>query len=157
LVYEALGELNKAQTDFKTSAEQFRKSVELLSDPEDQAEAYNGRGCAYLDEDRYEQSIDFFTQAVEIDPDYDYAYNNRGFAYSRLGEYDLAFQDFEQAIKLNPDNAWIYYYRGLTYIDLGENSKAIADLELSLTLDIPPLDEGKRKDAEARLQELRGD
>ncbi|MBM4432468.1 MAG: tetratricopeptide repeat protein [Chloroflexi bacterium] len=74
-------------------------------------ESYN-RGCELLDEGEYDEAIDEFTKAIELDPAYADAYSNRGWAYAITEQYDRAIADYNRAIELDPQNASVYVYRG---------------------------------------------
>ena len=75
---------------------------------DNQAETYNDRGIAYCQDGEYDQAIDSFSKAVELDPNYVEAYNNRGITYYCKGDFDLAIQEFNQAIRRKPSLAAVY-------------------------------------------------
>ena len=49
------------------------------------------------------KAIAYYTQAIELKPDFLQAYSNRGAAYAEKGEFDKALKDFTKAIQLKPD------------------------------------------------------
>ena len=51
----------------------------------------------------YQQAIDDYTRAIELDPTNALCYSNRGEAYQRLAQFDLAIADFELALAMEPD------------------------------------------------------
>ena len=59
--------------------------------------------------------IEYYTKAIELNPEYTYAYYNRGIAYNDLGQYQKAIDDYTKAIELNPEYADAYGNRGLGY------------------------------------------
>ena len=65
------------------------------------------------------RSINDYTSAIQINPDYTMAYTNRGNAYRALGKYQEAINDYTSAIKINPDHANAHNNRGNAYYDLG--------------------------------------
>lgn len=72
----------------------------------------------------FKESIRFYDQAIELDPDYAEAFNNRGNSKLALEEYNEAIDDFSQAIKLSNGNSEVpYCNRGNTYRKLAELSK----------------------------------
>ena len=95
---------------------------------DDQAEAYNNRGIAYCQDGEYDQAIDSFSKAVELDPNYVEIYNNRGIAYYCKGDFNLSIRDFNKAIQWKPSLAEIYNNRGIVYIGKGGFDKAIEGL-----------------------------
>jgi hypothetical protein len=50
----------------------------------------------------YEQAIESYDQAIDLDNDFVMAYENRGFAYSQIGHNRAAIRDYEEAIKRGP-------------------------------------------------------
>ena len=77
----------------------------IYGNTDDHAETYNNRGITYCQEGEYNQAIDSFSKAVELDPNYVEVYNNRGVAYYYKGDFDLAIQEFNQAIRRKPSLA----------------------------------------------------
>jgi tetratricopeptide (TPR) repeat protein len=51
-------------------------------------------------EQDFETALDYFTQVVELEPNYADAYNNRGFTHELLGEYDRARDDYKQTLEI---------------------------------------------------------
>jgi len=80
-----------------------------------------------------EATIELYSRAIALDPDFSTAYNNRGLAYYDKGDYDRAIADYDQAIQLEPD-ATTYYSRGLAYYYKGDYDRAIADYDQAIKL-----------------------
>lgn len=51
--------------------------------------------------DRYKEALQWFNQAVELQPFFGGAYANRGILFDRMGEYEKAIEDYEKAIQLD--------------------------------------------------------
>jgi lipoprotein NlpI len=67
--------------------------------------AYNSLGyIALVFEDKYEEAVQYFSKAIEIDSLYDQAWCNRGIAYEYLEQWQKARADFLQCNKINPLN-----------------------------------------------------
>ena len=66
------------------------------------ADAFNGRGFAYLGKQQYDRAIQDFDEAIRLDPAFASAFNNRGTAYNGKGQYQRAIEDLNEAIRLNP-------------------------------------------------------
>lgn len=108
----------------------WNKELKLYSIPE----AYNNRGNAYLSLGNYQQAIEDFNKAIELDPNYAKAHNNRGLAYGSLGKYDLAIENFDATINLNNRESRAYYNRGNVFKALGNYQKAIEDYNRAIEL-----------------------
>lgn len=92
-------------------------------------EEYRRRGIEAAQRGEYQEAIEFFTKAIELDPKNALAYALRAISYIGLANnYDQAIQDFTKAIELDPNHAYAYYDRGLTYLHLGKLDKARSDL-----------------------------
>jgi tetratricopeptide (TPR) repeat protein len=91
------------------------------------AEQWFKKGYDYNEQKEYDNTIDAYTKAVELNPRYLKAYTNRGNAYFYKGQYDLAIADYHKAIELNPQDPLAYNNRGLAYYYKGQYDLAIAD------------------------------
>jgi len=96
--------------------------------------AYNNRGMAFLQLEKYEQAIADCTMALAIQPRYHLAYYNRGKAYLHTGRPGLAIADLNRCIAIAPGYAEAYSLRGETYMTLGNLNEAIRDYSTALSL-----------------------
>lgn len=58
-----------------------------------------------LEERRFFEAVDAFSELVALSPDMTGAYGNRGLAYLNLGQDEAARSDFETVIQLDPSDA----------------------------------------------------
>ncbi|MEO1291071.1 MAG: TIR domain-containing protein, partial [Chloroflexota bacterium] len=65
-----------------------------------------------FDTDNPIEMIEYFTEAIQIKPEYAEAYNNRGIARRRQNDLDGAIQDYTKAISLKRGYAYSYNNRG---------------------------------------------
>lgn len=72
--------------------------------PQEIAKVLFRHGYNYFLQEKYEQSIDQYNKALEMDPQYAAAWYNRAVCYHRLGKYENMFSDMEKAISLDPEN-----------------------------------------------------
>ena len=91
-------------------------------------------GLTCHNEGDYQGAIDYYTNALELNPRHAIAYNNRGLSYHKRGDYSRAIQDYTRAIDLNPNYASAYCNRGEAWLHLGEWDNARADLTAALGL-----------------------
>lgn len=61
-----------------------------------------------LEERRFREAVEAFSELVALSPDMTGAYGNRGLAYLNLGLDDAAKNDFETVLQLDPDDAMGY-------------------------------------------------
>ncbi|KAH7822463.1 putative stress-induced-phosphoprotein 1 [Monocercomonoides exilis] len=50
----------------------------------------------------YDMAVDFFTQAIRLDPNNHVLYSNRSAAYAQLSKYNEALEDAEKCVEINP-------------------------------------------------------
>ncbi|MFB0508607.1 MAG: tetratricopeptide repeat protein, partial [Thermodesulfobacteriota bacterium] len=65
-------------------------------------EKYN-QGLSYFQDDRYQEAIESFKQAIQLEPDSAEAHCNLGNCYIQLGRYQEAIDACKQAIRIEPD------------------------------------------------------
>ena len=90
-------------------------------------------GVDYYREENYDNAIEAFNKAVQLNPQYDEAYRFRGLSYHSKGQYDLAIDDFTKELILNPRSS-SYDERGLSYHAKGQYDLAIADYTKAIEL-----------------------
>ena len=78
-----------------------QQAIEFLTaaiekDPE-RAELHNDRGLANMDEYRMQESLNDFSTAVNLKPDFGEAYHNRGVVLLKQGKEFAARKDFQMA------------------------------------------------------------
>jgi tetratricopeptide (TPR) repeat protein len=98
-------------------------------------QSWSEAGLEELEKGLYDQAINSFTRALEINPANWQAYNNRGLVYGIKGELDLAIQDYGRAIEINPDFVDGYTNRGAAWFYKGNWAKALADCSKAMSLD----------------------
>ena len=87
---------------------------------------------------KYDDAIESFTLAIQMDPSFAPAYSKRGLAYYNKREYAQSISDFTKAIDLErrpPNLARDYYNRGNAHYGMSSFDYAIIDYNLALRLD----------------------
>ena len=82
----------------------------------------------------FDKSIEYFTKAISIDPNYAKAYNSRGDIYEILKRYNEAIADYTKAISIKPYHAQYYYKRGSVYNKIEKYNEAIADYTKAISI-----------------------
>ena len=83
----------------------------------------------------YEEAIQEFDKAIELNPVYAEAYFSRGLVYFDQDKYQRGIKDFSKAIHIDPDYGVAYVMRAGAYRELGQDRKARADLKLACEAD----------------------
>jgi len=66
----------------------------------DEAQYYNKQGLQLFHADRLEEAVDFFTKAIDLDPEFSEAYLNRGEVYQQLDRIVEGNTDIQKAKEL---------------------------------------------------------
>jgi hypothetical protein len=77
----------------------------------------------------YNMALDFYTRALELDPDYAFALGGRGDAFRLLGHHAEAIADLTRAIELYPGFSAALVSRARAYYALGRYPEALADYD----------------------------
>ena len=128
----ALGCLAKEPSQ-RWSATQLLKRLEQGSKNKT-AEDYLEEGNVFYEQEKFEEAIEKYTQAIEIEPKLSDAYNNRGVVRHALEDFEGAIADYTKVIKLNPNSMDAYNNRGVVKYDLEDYQGAIRDYTQALKL-----------------------
>ena len=98
------------------------------------AKQYFKAGEEFAKKMNYKDAIEQYSNAVELDPDYDKAYIQRAMAYTKLEEFEKAATDFDRAIVFNEKDADLYYYSGMAYHLQGKSNIALTKLNKAIDM-----------------------
>ncbi len=99
----------------------------ILTKPKNAAEVHALRGSAYQKKRSFEQAVQDFNQAVQIDPNLWIPYWSRANLAYDTGDLEKAIQDYGEVIRLRPNYADAYGNRGNAYSRCRQFSKALSD------------------------------
>jgi tetratricopeptide (TPR) repeat protein len=158
LVYEELGEREKAILEFRKAAQidpnyastyinlgytlaamgrldeaigEYQTALRLEPD---NWRAHLNLGQAYGQKGLAGQAIEELQAALRINPFSVAAFNNLGNAYREKGDVDMAIEYYLKALKLEPDYAEAHYNLGDAYEHNGEAGKAIEHYSAALRI-----------------------
>nr|CAG4645435.1 EOG090X03S1 [Lynceus sp. MCZ IZ 141354] len=86
-----------------------------------------GNECFKLQQ--YNQAVDLYSRAIELNPKSAVLYANRSFAYLRTECFGYALEDASKAIELDKNYVKGYYRRAAAYMALNKNKLALRDFE----------------------------
>ncbi len=75
---------------------------------------YCGKGDVLYDLERFEEALDTYEKALQLDPHYFSAFKGKGNALYKLKRYNDALEAYNQAIELNSEDADVYIRKGDT-------------------------------------------
>jgi tetratricopeptide (TPR) repeat protein len=86
-------------------------------------------------EGKFQEAIEYFEKAIELEPGHDKAYYYMGAAYEKLENYEKAIECYEKAVNINPKSVKSLSRIGLCYEKLDEIQKAIEAYERVIKVD----------------------
>lgn len=101
------------------------------------ARSYFMQGTDLNNQGRYEEALENFNKAIEIDSNYSAAFNNRGFSKDKLMDFEGAIQDFNSALAYNRGDfctSCCHLNLGLAYGKLNNLEEAIKQFEKAIEL-----------------------
>ncbi|MDE1869722.1 MAG: AAA family ATPase [Candidatus Micrarchaeota archaeon] len=111
-------------------------------------EVYTKAGTLF-EENKFDEAIEAYSQAIKADPNYASAYFNRALAYAIVNKYDQATLDARQVMKLEPESYDAPYVMGIIEEYKKNYNGAKEWYERALTLN------PKYEQAKARLDQLK--
>ncbi|KAJ0065709.1 hypothetical protein NL108_016870 [Boleophthalmus pectinirostris] len=100
-----------------------------------EAEALKSEGNEQMKVENYSAAVEFYSQAIALNPQNAVYYCNRAAALSKLGNYAGAVQDCEQAINIDPKYSKAYGRMGLALASLNKHTEAVGYYKKALELD----------------------
>jgi tetratricopeptide (TPR) repeat protein len=68
--------------------------------------------------------LDYYDEAIKIDPNYVNAWYSKGVALYNLGKYNEALECYDRDIRIDPNDAGAWYIKGLALNELGKRNDA---------------------------------
>ena len=68
-----------------------------------QANAWKKEGNLALQEKKFQDAVNCYTEAIKLDASNHIFYSNRSAAYASLGQYEKALDDANKTVELKPD------------------------------------------------------
>jgi tetratricopeptide (TPR) repeat protein len=135
-VDEALKKIKQLQDELasgrrsENSQTEYFKAVDELKWKE-----WINKGAAFMYSENYQEALNAFSKAAEIDPKNVWAYINRGWAQNGLGDFNQALKELNRAVEIDPLNPWIYANRATSYNSLANYGQALVDADKTRSLD----------------------
>lgn len=91
-------------------------------------------GLKRQEKERHEKAVEYYDQAIELNPRFTSAYNNRGISKIKLNRLQGAIADFDQSMKLNSTLAEPHLNRGIAKLKLDDPEGAMEDYERAMEI-----------------------
>uniref|UniRef100_A0A671N6D4 Small glutamine-rich tetratricopeptide repeat-containing protein alpha n=1 Tax=Sinocyclocheilus anshuiensis TaxID=1608454 RepID=A0A671N6D4_9TELE len=121
----------KATPQVKTNSSSGSPSEEQLAE----AEHLKTDGNDQMKVENFSAAVEFYSKAIQLNPQNAVYFCNRAAAYSKLGNYAGAVQDCERAIGIDPNYSKAYGRMGLALASLNKYSEAVSFYKKALELD----------------------
>jgi putative GTP pyrophosphokinase len=95
---------------------------------------YKHRGMANFARSQYQDAIDDFTKALELDGQSYKAAYYRGIVESVLQQHQAAIEDFTLSLNVHPYQSFCHFRRAQSYYHIEDYTAALADCETALSL-----------------------
>ena len=100
-----------------------QSNLNISAQDKTKAEEYFKKGQALWKEFEIRQTIEAYTKALELYPNYLPALSERGIVYFMISEYQNAVADFDKVLNVEPENVRILHFRGLALTDIAVKTK----------------------------------
>ena len=100
----------------------------------EKAQAYSMRALALSLKQRYEEAINDYTAAIDINPSFAVALNNRAWAYYKWGRGPQGLPDAERSLRINPGSEHTWDTRAHIRQSMGDHAGAFSDYEQAVGL-----------------------
>jgi tetratricopeptide (TPR) repeat protein len=123
------------QQKTKEARDCFLKTVQLHAGyPGTLPNAWNNLGILAAREGNYDQAIEYFQRALQIDPQHSIALQNLGSAYRQKKDWPQAKSALERALTLNPNDPEANYSLGMVYAQQNDTDRAYQYLQKAIAL-----------------------
>lgn len=116
--------------------------------------SFTNRGVAYSEIDMWEEAVDDWMKAVQLDDKNVSCRKNLWYAFSMIGKYNEALIFISEAISIDSTYELLYLDRAYNYMQLEMKNKALNDLEKYLELG-GGVKHGNTEEIKKRIEELK--
>lgn len=123
--------------EYMNQADKFAKEAK---ESERISEAYSwfSNGNKAFGEKKYEEAIENYTKAIEINENFVEAYFSKGAACLNLQRFDNAISDYKKILELDPNYVDVYYNLIEAYIYIDKLDKAIETINKFIQIEPSP-------------------
>jgi len=97
--------------------------------------AWNVKGIAAANREKFDDSIQHYLKAIEIDPSVHYFHCNLGMTRLQAGDPNRALKHLDKAVDLDPTSKFCFYFRSVVQYRRGQLADSLKDMNKAITLD----------------------
>jgi tetratricopeptide (TPR) repeat protein len=113
----------------------FKKTREIDSNALDESYIWYNIGIVCSELSKYQEAIDCYDKAIEIQPNFSYAWDNKGDVLSILEKYAESNECHDKAIEIDPKNSRTWTNKGLALYGLRKYQDAIECFDKAIEID----------------------
>lgn len=113
----------------------FRSSNGAGFNPND-VWGWRNRGGTLYSQGKYDEAIECYDKAIEVDPNSTVVWYNKGLALNSLGKYEQAIACYDRVIEIDPQDSDAWNNKGLALDSLNKTEEAKKCYEKSKELDV---------------------
>ena len=91
-------------------------------------------GAIFVEQNKLNEAIENYKNAIKINPNYFQAYNNLGIAFSKLNKFNDSIDSYKKAININSNFAEAYNNLGNAFVFKDDLRKALENFEKALKI-----------------------
>ena len=103
--------------------------LEITEEIQQQAEAFKSEANEFFKQEKFQQAVDLYTKALELNPNKAVYYANRSIANLRQENFGYALSDASKSIECDKNYLKAYYRRAAAHMALGKYKIALKDYE----------------------------
>jgi len=111
------------------------KQIDKKDDKDKSSEEWFVEGYMAASQEDYDAAEDCFTEAIDLNPEFEAAWKQRGDMKLISGASKYAIEDYNKAIELDPSYAAAFLKRAQAWLDQNDSEKAQKDLDAVSELD----------------------
>lgn len=118
-----------------TKSEPLRKKGPPSAADKEEAERMKTEGNNLMRTEKFQEALDMYSKAIELDGSNPVFYCNRAAAHSKMTSHHLAIEDCQRAIDMDPSYSKAYGRMGLAHSSLNKHKEAVDNFKKALELE----------------------
>jgi tetratricopeptide (TPR) repeat protein len=125
----------KERGDLSRAVRRFTYALDSGAlDEENRAITLNNRANCYADQEKWEQALADYNQALLLSPGFSEVYFNRAGIYYQTGDFKQALAGYQEAINYNPQLPQPHYRLSVVWARLGDHTRAVEEAQRAAEL-----------------------
>jgi len=118
-----------------TKNEPLRKKGPPSAADKEEAERLKTEGNNLMRTEKFQEALEMYTKAIDLDGSNPVFYCNRAAAHSKMNNHHLAIEDCQRAIDMDPSYSKAYGRMGLAHSSLNKHKEAVENFKKALELE----------------------